>query len=73
MTKPYICMHARRDVDLFFSIGPSLSEGESAFWKAMGHIVHGDITKHRIACKKCWRYYLRRKRETIEKIERGKK
>jgi hypothetical protein len=73
MEKPYTCMNARRDVNLFFSIGPSVSDGASAFWRIMGHMVSGDIIKHRIVCKTCWRYYLRKKRETIERFEREKK
>jgi len=63
----YTCVSARRDVCMFFSVELSRTEGESAFWRAMSHIVHGDIIKHRISCKKCWRYYLRKKKEAIQK------
>jgi len=70
----YDCENAKRDVDLFFSIGPSIAEGESAFWRAMRHIAHESTTeKHKITCKKCWRYFLREKRKILEKFEREEK
>ena len=69
----YTCVSARRDVCLFFSAGPSISEGESAFWRAMRHMISGDIARHRVVCKPCWRYYLRKKKETVRQFKRSKK
>jgi hypothetical protein len=70
MANQYTCENAREDIKLFFSSGPYVSEGESAFWRIMSHMIKGDITKHRIVCRPCWRYFLRKKRQTRQKIKR---
>ena len=73
MEKLYDCLNSRKDINLFFSAGPSVSEGESAFWRTMRHMISGDIARHRVVCRPCWRYYLRRKKETVQKFKRSKK
>ena len=66
----YNCKNARKDINFIFSVDATLPDRESAFWRVSHHIAHKDsIEEHRIACRKCWRYYQKKKKEYLEEAK----
>jgi protein-arginine kinase activator protein McsA len=70
MTKSYTCENARKDIEAFFAKETQETERHHALWRIMKHMMHEfSIEIRHISCKKCYRYYQKKKR----KLYRGKK
>jgi hypothetical protein len=66
----YDCENARQDINLVFFEETSMSERDSAIWRILKHIMHGDLVEiHHINCKKCYRYYQKKKRKHSMKLK----